>query len=103
MGAYMTEKMWALELPWIGDVRFVGLLGGVELVIDRDSKKPWSKEQILGMKDDLLRRGVIVTATGPLGNVVRIQPPLSVTKQEIDSFVEHFAAAIRATMTHAAA
>jgi 4-aminobutyrate aminotransferase-like enzyme len=103
MGEYMTRAFWALDLPWIGDVRFKGLLGGVELVLDRTSKKPWSKDQILGMKADLLERGVICTATGPLGNVVRIQPPLSVTTSEIDTFVTHFAAAVRVAMKSASA
>ena len=101
MGEYMTRAFWALDLPWIGDVRFKGLLGGVELVLDRGSKKPWTKDQILGMKADLLERGVICTATGPLGNVIRIQPPLSVTTQEIDTFVTHFAAAVRVAMKSA--
>jgi 4-aminobutyrate aminotransferase-like enzyme len=103
MGAYMTQAFWALELPWIGDVRFTGLLGGVEFVLDRDAKTPWTKDQILGMKADLLERGVICTATGPLGNVIRLQPPLSVTQGEIDTVVGHFAGAIRATMQAAKA
>jgi 4-aminobutyrate aminotransferase-like enzyme len=36
MGRYFTEAAWALKDPWIGDVRFTGLLGGIELVSDRD-------------------------------------------------------------------
>ncbi len=101
MGEYMTKAFWGLDLPWIGDVRFKGLLGGVELVLDRTTKQPWTKDQILGMKSDLLERGVICTATGPLGNVIRIQPPLSVTRGEIDLFVTHFDAAVRAAMSAA--
>ena len=30
MGRYFTEAAWALDDPWIGDVRFTGLLGGIE-------------------------------------------------------------------------
>jgi 4-aminobutyrate aminotransferase-like enzyme len=101
MGEYMTRVFWDLRSPFIGDVRFKGLLGGVELVLDRKTKQPWTKDQILGMKADLLERGVICTATGPLGNVIRIQPPLSVSPSEIDRFVSHFDAAVRVAM-HAA-
>jgi 4-aminobutyrate aminotransferase-like enzyme len=99
MGAYMKSAFLALDLPWIGDVRFTGLLGGVELVQDKTSKTPWTKEQILGMKADLLEQGLLCTATGPLGNVFRLQPPLSVTRQEIDTVVAWFALAVRKIMT----
>jgi 4-aminobutyrate aminotransferase-like enzyme len=95
MGAVLRESVLALGLDGVGDVRFVGLLGGIELVEDRVSKRPWGKEQILALKAELLERGVIVTATGPLGNVLRVQPPLSVSAAEIDQFIAALASALR--------
>jgi 4-aminobutyrate aminotransferase-like enzyme len=35
MGEHFTQALWALRDPWVGDVRFTGLLGGVELVANR--------------------------------------------------------------------
>jgi 4-aminobutyrate aminotransferase-like enzyme len=94
MGALLAAQVIALDRPEIGDVRFHGLLGGIELVHDREHKTPWTKAEIRGLKDALLARGVIVTATGPLGNVIRVQPPLSVSPGEIDLFVALFGEAL---------
>ncbi|MBI4508247.1 MAG: aspartate aminotransferase family protein [Deltaproteobacteria bacterium] len=96
MGRYMTGAVAERNLPWVGDIRFKGLLGGVELVENRDTKKPLDKRLIMQIKADLLERGVIVTVSGPLGNVIRIQPPLSVTSGQIDTLVTHLDAALRA-------
>ena len=87
MGRYFTEALWALRDPWIGDVRFTGLLGGVELVLDRDSKEPLPKKALGQVKDRLHEAGMLVTVSGTLGNVLRLQPPLSITSDQLDTFV----------------
>ena len=87
MGAYATAALKQMQdrHEIIGDVRCPGLLIGVELVKDRDSKEPATKETIqvyeLGME-----RGVIFGSTkyAGLGNVVKLKPPLCVTQQEMD-------------------
>ena len=84
MGRYMTDAAWALKDPWIGDVRFIGLLGGIELVKDRASKEPLSKNQISFVKDALHDAGMLITVSGTYGNVLRLQPPLTVTSAQID-------------------
>ncbi len=87
MGRYFTEGAWALKDPWIGDVRFTGLLGGIELVHDRDSKKPLGKTEMAKVKDGLHDAGMLITVSGWHGNVLRLQPPLCVTTQELDRFL----------------
>lgn len=87
MGRYFTEAAWALKDPWIGDVRFTGLLGGIELVHDRDSKKPLGKTEMAKVKDGLHDAGMLITISGWHGNFLRLQPPLCVTSQEIDRFL----------------
>ena len=86
MGRYFTEAAWALKDPWIGDVRFTGLLGGIELVRDRETKEVLGKAELGRIKDGLHERGMLITMSGLHGNVLRLQPPLCVTAAEIDRF-----------------
>jgi 4-aminobutyrate aminotransferase-like enzyme len=94
MGRYFTEAAWDAKDPWIGDVRFTGLLGGIELVSDRERKEILGKPEMGKVKDGLHARGMLITVSGLHGNVLRLQPPLSVTSSEIDRFV----AALRETL-----
>ena len=87
MGIHFTEAVWALRDPWVGDVRFTGLLGGVELVADRDSKQVLDKKAVAAVKDRLHAAGMLITVSGTLGNVLRLQPPLSIEAAQIDTFV----------------
>jgi len=94
MGRHFTEAAWALKDPWIGDVRFTGLLGGIELVKDRDTKEVLGKKDLAQVKDALHAAGMLITMSGWHGNVLRLQPPLSVTAGQIDQFI----AALRKTL-----
>jgi 4-aminobutyrate aminotransferase-like enzyme len=96
MGVYFTESVAALNDAWVGDIRFKGLLGGVELVANRDSNEILRKDLVVGVKDAMLEDGILLTACGPHGNVLRLQPPLSVSAKEIDACVESMAKALAA-------
>lgn len=87
MGARLTRAIRALDLPWVGDIRFTGLMGGVELVTDRATRTPLDKPVMRRVKERFLECGVVVTVSGPLGNVIRLQPPLNVTAAQVDAFV----------------
>ncbi len=87
MGRHFTEAAWALEDPWIGDVRFTGLLGGIELVKNRDTREVLGKTELAKVKDLLHAAGMLITVSGLYGNVLRLQPPLSITAAQIDEFV----------------
>src|SRR6185369_12203397 len=65
----------------IGDVRGLGLMIGVELVRDRKTKEPADKEA-KAIRAALREKGVLVGVGGAYGNVVRFQPPLSITAEE---------------------
>jgi 4-aminobutyrate aminotransferase/(S)-3-amino-2-methylpropionate transaminase len=94
MGRYFTEAAWALQDPWIGDVRFIGLLGGIELVKNRDTREVLGKAEMSKVKDHLHAQGMLITVSGLHGNVLRLQPPLSITAQQLDQFI----AALRNTL-----
>lgn len=95
MGRYFAEAAWALDDPWIGDVRFTGLLGGIELVKNRETKEVLGKTEMGKVKDHLHEQGMLITVSGWHGNVLRLQPPLSITSAQIDQFI----AALRKTLT----
>jgi 4-aminobutyrate aminotransferase len=69
------------RLPAIGDVRGRGLLMGIELVADRDSRAPAD-----GLAEEVLYRaldqGLSFKIT--MGNVLTLTPPLTVTADELD-------------------
>jgi 4-aminobutyrate aminotransferase-like enzyme len=87
MGVYFREAVLDLDDPWVGDVRFQGLLGGVELVGDRASKQILPKKLVTAVKDSMHEEGILLTVSGPHGNVLRLQPPLTVTRAHLDRCV----------------
>ena len=95
MGRYVTEAAWAMKDPWVGDVRFTGLLGGIELVRSQETKEVLGSAEVSKVKDLLHEAGMLITISGPHGNVLRLQPPLSVTSAQIDQFT----AALREVLT----
>lgn len=71
----------------IGDVRGRGLMIGVELVRDRETKEP-APGQAAEIRRLCRERGLLVGVGGQDGNVVRFQPPLVVTQEEVARAVE---------------
>jgi 4-aminobutyrate aminotransferase len=69
------------ELPNVGQVRGKGLMIGVELVKDKGTKEP-SPDLAKAVKKDMLARGYLVGVGGILKNVVRVQPPLTLTEED---------------------
>jgi 4-aminobutyrate aminotransferase-like enzyme len=77
----------AKDRSLIGDVRGAGLFAGVELVRDRTALEPAAVEArsvMNHMRDD----GVLVGLEGPLGNVLKIRPPLVFTRANADRLLE---------------
>ncbi|MFC7339876.1 aspartate aminotransferase family protein [Saccharopolyspora griseoalba] len=91
MGEYLTAQLHELQdlHEEIGCVRGRGLLVGVELVVDRDTKEPAS-ELGAAVTAECLRLGLsmnIVKGDGPQRNCLRMAPPLSITHEEIDTAI----------------
>jgi 2,2-dialkylglycine decarboxylase (pyruvate) len=81
----------------VGDVRGRGLLLGLEIVVDRQSKAPGFE---LGARimDETMRRGLSmnIVKLPSMGGVFRIAPPLTVSEAEIDRGLEIMSEAIQA-------
>lgn len=94
-GARAMSKLRELQKsnPLIGEVRGLGLMIGVELV--KDAQKTPAAAEAEAIRDACLRDGVLVGVGGIFGNVVRIQPPLIITRQQIDQALDVFARALR--------
>jgi len=81
----------------VGEIRQCGLMIGVELVADRQTRRPFPPERRLGAAVCRAARaqGVILR---PLGDVLVIVPPLSITDDELATIVGAIAQSIRATV-----
>jgi 4-aminobutyrate aminotransferase-like enzyme len=75
------------DYPWIGEVRGKGLMVGVELVRDPDTREP-DPERTRALVDAAREEGVLVGAGGLHGNVIRIGPSLLIDADEIAEGVE---------------
>ena len=75
------------DLPCVGEVRQRGFMVGIELVADKETKTSFSPEEQIGVKVimEARKRGVIIR---PLGDVIIIMPPLSITEGELEELVE---------------
>lgn len=105
-GEYMLARLRELQdaHEHIGDVRGRGLLVGVELVEDRESKQP---ANALGAEvtRECFDRGLSmnIVRSGTHANCFRIAPPLVVTEDEIDLAVEIMDASLKALLSPVAA
>jgi 2,2-dialkylglycine decarboxylase (pyruvate) len=106
MGDYLQARMRELQQRYevIGDVRGLGLLVGVELVTDRQSRQPAHALGAVttrkcfekGLSMNIRRRP-------ERGSVWRIAPPLTVSYEEIDRAIEILDASLRESLDEVAA
>jgi len=82
-GVYIQQRLRALQRRsrWIGDVRGRGLMIGVELVRDQQTKEQAEKERDRIVQESF-RRGLLLLPCGR--NSIRISPPLNISRDEID-------------------
>ena len=96
VGAYLRARLEELQAKHalIGDVRGMGLMQAVELVQDRESKKPAARETA-ALLEAARENGLLIGKGGLDGNVIRISPPLNISKSDVDDFALRFDAALQ--------
>ncbi len=88
VGAYLRERLEELKEKYavIGDVRGLGLMQGLELVKDRETKEP-HPQAVLKVFEETKRRGVLIGKGGLYANVIRTGMMLNSTKDQVDEMI----------------
>jgi 4-aminobutyrate aminotransferase len=94
IGRYLIDKLRALMdmYPLIGDVRGRGLMIGVELVRDRQTKERATTERDRVVQE-MFKRGVLILGAGR--NAIRFAPPLVINKPQVEIIADIFEQALR--------
>ncbi len=69
----------------IGDVRGMGLMQGIELVGDRKTKEP-APEATTRLLEASRAERILIGKGGLYGNVIRISPPMNISRSDVDEF-----------------
>ena len=88
-GNYLLRRLRELQQvsELIGDVRGLGLFIGVELVEDRQTKRP-AAEKAAHLIEFLKDRHILLSTDGPFHNVLKIKPPMTFHQGDADQFLD---------------
>ncbi len=89
------QTIW--DVPQVGDIRQVGLVAGIELVRNWNTRKPYDLRERAGIRvcEAMAKRGVL---TRPIGNVIVIMPPYCTTAEQVETLIATLRASIRDTL-----
>jgi 4-aminobutyrate aminotransferase len=95
MGAIMKSRLLEMQekSPYVGDVRGVGLVMGVELVKDKKTKEP-APDLTPKLIDLAAELGLLIGSVGVFGNVIRVAPPLVISEAEVHESLDIFEKAL---------
>ncbi len=94
-GAHLRAHLEELKVkfPLIGDVRGMGLMQAIELVEDRESKTP-ATDAAAALMEAARENRLLIGKGGMFGNVLRITPPLNISKSDVDDFALRLGASL---------
>jgi adenosylmethionine-8-amino-7-oxononanoate aminotransferase len=84
---FLSEALKKYEkLEHVGDIRQLGMMVGIELIANKATKEEYPFEDKIGVKviEEARERGLIIR---PLGNVIVLMPPLSMTREELSEML----------------
>lgn len=95
LGKHFMERLKPLEKKssLVGEVRGKGLMIGIEIVLDKETKKPGA-EVCSKIRDEMFKKGIIIEIGGHYNNVLRFLPPLVISKKLADNGIDIVISAI---------
>ena len=100
---YLSARLQAVnQHPFVGNVRQCGMVAGIELVRNKETKEPFPWEERVGVRvcREALRHGLFLR---PLGNVIVVFPPLSCTIEELKLLMDGIGESIETVTGHPSA
>ena len=95
VGAYFQSSLREAfaDHPLVGEIRGLGLMAGIELVEDRETKKAFDPDLAVAkrLQSLLMTEGLICR---PMFNSLGFSPPLIVSRNDVDSIVAMFSAGL---------
>ena len=91
MGDILINELNKLKFkfPIIGDVRGLGLFLGVEIINNIETKEPGTKKADY-ICNRLREKNILIGLEGPSENVIKIRPPLCLSKEDVLTFIRAF-------------
>jgi len=88
VGNYLRNRLEGLrdKHPLIGDVRGMGMMQALELVRDRQTKEP-APVETTALMERARSHGLLVGKGGLYANVIRLSPPLNISKADVDEAI----------------
>lgn len=96
LGEYALSRFLEMKEKYeiIGDVRGKGFMIGIEIVDDKNTKKPSQKLANM-IRRELFQRGILMHTCGHYGNVMRFMAPLIISRRHLDIGLDIFENVIR--------
>ena len=88
---------WQARWPQIGDVRGLGAMLAIELVLDPATKEP-APELTAEVIEAALQRGLLLLKAGVHGNCIRVLCPLTISDAELDEGLDAWEEALAAVL-----
>ncbi|ONK23809.1 aspartate aminotransferase family protein [Bacillus sp. VT-16-64] len=77
--------------PYVGDIRGMGFLMGIEMVEDKETKEPAKNERVAKIMSECRDKGLIIGKNGDTvadyNNILTLSPPLSCTDEDVDFII----------------
>ena len=95
-GAYLRATLEEMKarFPLIGEVRGMGLMQAMELVEDRETRKPAAAATAALLESSRENR-LLIGKGGTYGNVIRISPPMNISRSDVDEFASRLGASLQ--------